>query len=152
MRRLITRLLAVVPSMVVAIALGRKGIDALLVASQVVLSIVLPFVTFPLLWCTSSKAIMSVRKKPLVSPTSVSTLPALESSSPTSRDKAPLPPNSPPNSKLPDSPGGVEAAAEDEMVDYSNNKFAMVIGAAIWLVVVAANVYVLVDLGRQAAA
>ncbi|EEB93577.1 hypothetical protein MPER_07741, partial [Moniliophthora perniciosa FA553] len=36
-RRLLTRLLAVIPSMVVAIAIGRKGIDTLLVLSQVVL-------------------------------------------------------------------------------------------------------------------
>ena len=33
-----------------------------------------------------------------------------------------------------------------EMVDYSNNKFAIAVGSAIWLVIVAANVYVLVDL------
>lgn len=170
MRRLITRLLAVIPSMVVAIALGRKGIDALLVASQVVLSIVLPFVTFPLLWCTSSKAIMSVRKKRTASPISSPSLHALESNPPPrspsiakvdvdspalslpspSLGKPPLP-ESPSTSKLPDSPGGVEAAEEDEIVDYSNNKVAIAIGAVIWLVVVAANVYVLVDLGMQAA-
>ncbi|KXN84964.1 Manganese transporter pdt1 [Leucoagaricus sp. SymC.cos] len=57
-RRLLTRLIAIVPSMAVAIAVGREGIDALLVVSQVILSIVLPFITFPLLYCTSSKAIM----------------------------------------------------------------------------------------------
>ncbi|KAK7034512.1 Manganese transporter smf1 [Paramarasmius palmivorus] len=60
-RRLLTRLLAVIPSMVVAIAMGRRGIDTLLVASQVVLSIVLPFVTFPLIYITSSKKLMSVK-------------------------------------------------------------------------------------------
>src|SRR4051794_38756223 len=48
--------------MTVAIALGRSGIDSLLVASQVVLSIVLPFITMPLIYCTSSKTIMRVRK------------------------------------------------------------------------------------------
>ncbi|QRW27179.1 hypothetical protein RhiXN_01774 [Rhizoctonia solani] len=48
------------PSMVVAIAVGRQGIDALLVASQVALSIVLPFVIFPLVYLASSDAVMSV--------------------------------------------------------------------------------------------
>ncbi len=48
--------------MVVAIAAGRKGVDDLLVISQVVLSIVLPFITFPLIFLTSSKSIMSVRQ------------------------------------------------------------------------------------------
>jgi len=51
--------------MVVAVAVGRSGIDNLLVISQVVLAICLPFVTFPLIWLTSSKKIMSVRKHPV---------------------------------------------------------------------------------------
>ncbi len=42
--------------------MGRSGIDTLLVASQVALSIVLPFVAAPLIWLTSSKSVMSVRK------------------------------------------------------------------------------------------
>ena len=48
--------------MAVAIAVGRPGINTLLVASQVALSIVLPFVAFPLIWLTSSKSIMRVKK------------------------------------------------------------------------------------------
>ncbi|KAJ8073692.1 Manganese transporter smf1 [Marasmius tenuissimus] len=60
-RRLLTRLLAVIPSMVVAIAVGRRGIDTLLVLSQVVLSIVLPFITLPLIYVTSSRGLMRVR-------------------------------------------------------------------------------------------
>ena len=44
-------------------------------------------------------------------------------------------------------PADVEGA-EEEMVDYSNNKFTIAVGAAIWLVVVAANVYVIVELAR----
>lgn len=46
--------------MVVAIAVGRPGINMLLVASQVALSIVLPFVAFPLIWLTSRADIMRV--------------------------------------------------------------------------------------------
>ena len=62
LRRIMTRLIGLIPSVVVAIAVGRPGIDTLLVASQVVLSIVLPFVAAPLIWLTSSKPVMSVRK------------------------------------------------------------------------------------------
>ncbi|KAJ6601396.1 natural resistance-associated macrophage protein-domain-containing protein [Mycena vulgaris] len=61
-RRLLTRLIAVIPSMAVAIAVGRPGIDALLVTSQVILSVVLPFITLPLIYLTSSKTVMRVRK------------------------------------------------------------------------------------------
>ncbi|KAJ7922848.1 putative transporter of the NRAMP family, partial [Mycena leptocephala] len=61
-RRLLTRLIAVIPSMAVALAVGRPGIDRLLVTSQVILSIVLPFITLPLIYLTSSKSVMRVRK------------------------------------------------------------------------------------------
>ena len=47
--------------MAVAIAVGRSGINTLLVLSQVVLAIVLPFIVFPLVWLTSARAVMSVR-------------------------------------------------------------------------------------------
>lgn len=48
--------------MIVAAAVGQSGINALLVISQVVLAIVLPFVTLPLIWLTSSKKVMNVRQ------------------------------------------------------------------------------------------
>ncbi|KAJ2918245.1 hypothetical protein MD484_g2177, partial [Candolleomyces efflorescens] len=191
-RRLITRLLAIIPSTIVAVAIGRSGVDALLVASQVVLSIVLPFITFPLLWCTSSKAIMSVRKakpptessrpssevstlksrssvadvknmkvdvsesglpealgtsalapstsRPLIAPTSAQTFDnkkAVDLMSSSASTSAPL--------NLEDGEDG------DEIVDYSNNKLTIVVGVVIWLIVVGANVYALVDLGLGAA-
>ncbi|PWN46564.1 natural resistance-associated macrophage protein, partial [Violaceomyces palustris] len=49
MRRLITRLIAMVPSLAVSAGVGKKGLDTLLVASQVGLSMALPFVIAPLL-------------------------------------------------------------------------------------------------------
>ncbi|QRV86343.1 divalent metal cation transporter MntH [Ceratobasidium sp. AG-Ba] len=61
-RRTITRLIGLVPSMAVAIGVGRQGIDTLLVASQVALSIVLPFVIFPLVYLASSEVVMRVPK------------------------------------------------------------------------------------------
>ncbi len=102
-RRLITRLLSLVPALTVAIAIGRSGIDTLLVASQVVLSIVLPFVVFPLLWLTSNRRVMSVEND------------------------------------------------EGGSVNFSNSIPITLLGAAIWLLVVTANVYVLVTLGMETA-
>ena len=60
-RRLITRSIGLIPAAIVAAAFGPRGIDSLLVGSQVALSFVLPFTAFPLVWFTSSKAIMRVR-------------------------------------------------------------------------------------------
>jgi manganese transport protein len=57
-RRLVTRLVAIVPAIVVAIAWGEKGVGKLLVLSQVILSLQLPFAVFPLMAFTTSKAKM----------------------------------------------------------------------------------------------
>lgn len=54
--------------MAVAIGVGRDGINVLLVGSQVVLAIVLPFIVTPLVWLTSSSAVMSVTKPSPPSP------------------------------------------------------------------------------------
>jgi metal iron transporter len=62
LRRLLTRMMSLIPAMAVAIALGHSGMNQLLVASQVVLSIVLPFIVFPLVWLTANKDIMNVNK------------------------------------------------------------------------------------------
>jgi metal iron transporter len=99
--------------MTVAIVMGRSGIDNLLVASQVVLSVTLPFVIFPLIYCTSSKTIMSTRK-----PRSVDTL----------------------------SDESIVEAADDELVDFSSGWVMTGTGIVMWLIVVAANLYVLISL------
>ena len=58
MRRLLTRSLAIVPALCVAAWYGQSGIGKLLVLSQVVLSLQLPFAVFPLVRFTSSRARM----------------------------------------------------------------------------------------------
>ncbi|KAK6332355.1 hypothetical protein TWF696_003073 [Orbilia brochopaga] len=60
LRRLITRAIAILPSIVVAGAVGRRGLAEVLNASQVVLSIILPFVTAPLIWMTCRAKYMQV--------------------------------------------------------------------------------------------
>lgn len=89
--------------MVVALAVGRPGVDQLLVISQVVLSIVLPFIMFPLVWLTTNKQLMSVKKD--------------------------------------------DETSSGEMVDYSNGNITAGLGYTIWLVVLVANFYVIVQLG-----
>ncbi|CAG8646079.1 212_t:CDS:2, partial [Acaulospora colombiana] len=60
LRRLLTRLLAIVPAMTIVILKGESGLNNLLVASQVALSIQLPFAIVPLIWFTSRKEFMKV--------------------------------------------------------------------------------------------
>jgi manganese transport protein len=58
LRRLITRLLAIVPAVILVGASGGKGTVGLLVLSQVVLSMQLSFAIFPLMSFTSSRRLM----------------------------------------------------------------------------------------------
>lgn len=58
LRRLITRLIAIVPALIVAILYGEKGTTDLLVLSQVILSMQLSFAVIPLVMFTNSKAKM----------------------------------------------------------------------------------------------
>ena len=58
LRRLVTRMIAIVPAAVVTIWYGEKGTAQLLILSQVVLSLQLPFAIIPLVMFTASKAKM----------------------------------------------------------------------------------------------
>ncbi|SPO29805.1 related to vacuolar transport protein ESP1 [Ustilago trichophora] len=62
LRRIVTRLVAIVPSLTVSLAVGKDGLDEMLVASQVALSIALPFVLLPLIIVTGSKARMTAEE------------------------------------------------------------------------------------------
>ena len=53
LRRLITRLIAIIPAIIVVSLYGEKGTGQLLILSQVVLSLQLPFAVFPLVMFTS---------------------------------------------------------------------------------------------------
>jgi manganese transport protein len=65
-RRLLARLLAMVPAMVAVVMYGEEGATRLLVFSQVVLSLQLPFAVYPLVRLTNSKAWMGkYANKPL---------------------------------------------------------------------------------------
>ncbi|KAK7685361.1 hypothetical protein QCA50_011726 [Cerrena zonata] len=130
LRRLITRCLGLIPSMVVAISVGRSGVDTLLVASQVALSIVLPFIIFPLLWLTSSKTVMSAKSSPIQL---------------TERRRRAL--DLPPIEASSIQAQGLDVEAVDsEVISFANNKVVVAVGALIFIVVVAANVYAIVGL------
>ncbi|KAJ7054213.1 NRAMP family [Mycena amicta] len=108
-------LIAVIPSMAVAIALGRRGIDTLLVVSQVVLAITLPFIILPLLFFTSSKTVMRVKNPSPSPPTATATVSDAEGDA-------------------------------DDGVDYSSGKITTLVGCGIWLIIFAANVFVIVSM------
>lgn len=65
LRRLITRSISIIPSVIIAAAVGRSGLNEALNASQVVLSIVLPFVSAPLIYFTCCDKYMTVSPGPI---------------------------------------------------------------------------------------
>lgn len=58
LRRLITRLVAIVPALIVIIIYGEENVDALLILSQVILSLQLGFAIIPLIHFVSDKKTM----------------------------------------------------------------------------------------------
>lgn len=56
LRRLITRLIVIIPSFIVTLLYGENGTSSLLVLSQVILSMQLSFAVIPLVMFTNSKA------------------------------------------------------------------------------------------------
>ncbi|KAF8866872.1 natural resistance-associated macrophage protein [Acephala macrosclerotiorum] len=61
LRRLITRSISITPSIIIAGAVGRQGLNAALNGTQVALSVVLPFVSAPLIYFTCRNKFMTVK-------------------------------------------------------------------------------------------
>ncbi len=59
LRRLLTRLVAIIPALIVILIYGEKQVDALLIFSQVILSLQLGFAIIPLIHFVSDKKTMS---------------------------------------------------------------------------------------------
>lgn len=60
-RRLATRMISIIPAMIIAASLGQEGLAKAFLGCNVVLSIALIFLTFPLVYFTSHNKFMSVR-------------------------------------------------------------------------------------------
>ena len=65
LRRLITRLIAIIPAVIVVYIYGERGAGPLLILSQVVLSLQLPFAVFPLVMFTGDRHKMGPFVNPL---------------------------------------------------------------------------------------
>ncbi|KAF9015016.1 natural resistance-associated macrophage protein-domain-containing protein [Cyathus striatus] len=158
LRRLLTRSISLVPSVIVAVAVGKDGISSLLVASQVLLSIVLPFVLFPLVYLTSSEKVMRIRKPTASSKASLDDSVSIhEHSRPANEISVVLRPHLAHKEsvekgleeKIETATISVTPYGSDEFIDYSNSRWLRYLSYAIWCVVLCANVYAIVMLFLQ---
>ncbi|KAK7202934.1 natural resistance-associated macrophage protein [Myxozyma melibiosi] len=137
LRRLITRGIAIVPCIVVAAAVGRDGLGEVLNLSQVMLSILLPFVTAPLIYFTCRKQFMQVPVMPVADSLQESIeIVDLNGSS----------------SNLPETQTQTQTTTNGEdlaqvTVDMSNGIIFSVLAVAIWLFITGLNIYLIVMLG-----
>lgn len=131
-RRLITRGLAIAPCFFVSMFVGRKGLANVLNASQVVLSLLLPFVSAPLLYFTANKNIMKVAD-----------IPRGES------DTSDMPPTSAPAYSRLDNRVSVDSLDfEDQprLKDLSNSTLTNVTAITIFILVSSLNVFLIVSM------
>jgi metal iron transporter len=128
LRRIVTRCIGVIPAAIVAAAMGGKGLNTMLVASQVVLSVVLPTVIFPLVYLCSRKDIMTVLGPEIESDTLVS--PVLES-----------------EERRGEGNEERRETVERRQKSYISPKWVTILGYLLTFVVLMANVYVFVQLG-----
>lgn len=159
LRRLLTRLIGVVPAAIVAVAVGNKGLDDMLVASQVVLSIVLPTVTIPLVYLCSQKDVMVVlgpidETQPPVRAESVpasalASAAASRQASPAASHLSlplPLPCASRPSSPSLEVPPPAQPAGVRRRKFFTSSKWVTALGYSLCGIVILANGYVIVEL------
>jgi manganese transport protein len=65
LRRLITRLIAVIPALITVLMYGEEGTGSLLILSQVILSLQLPFAVFPLVMFSGDRKKLGALAAPL---------------------------------------------------------------------------------------
>ncbi|KAJ8596811.1 Nramp-domain-containing protein [Rhizopogon salebrosus TDB-379] len=152
-RRLLTRLISLIPSMIVAISSGGSGINALLIGSQVALSVVLPFVAFPLIYLTSSKMVMAVKTPKVIQEKLVDTSPIPSHAVPDtlSVHEPPLPVTTcitVVERKLECDDDLIKhpSPQEYDIIDFSSGYLLTTFAYTIWTVILVANVYAIVML------
>ncbi|MCJ1380699.1 hypothetical protein MMC17_003807 [Xylographa soralifera] len=126
LRRLVTRSIAILPGIVIAGATGQEGLAAALNGCNVVLSIVLIFITAPLIWYTSRNKYMTVA---IDADNRVEPLEATE---------------------IPDENGDAERqnpAIELGTKSFANNWATTIVALLIWFIVTFMNVATIVFLG-----
>lgn len=149
---MITRLISVTPAAIIAAAYGSQGLNTMLVASQVLLSIVLPTVIFPLVYLCSKADIMVVegpeveteaQHQRVEGAPSTSDVDAVRDAPAVEIEPAPSEPEAGAGAGTGTGPG----PSVRRKKTYVSSKIITVLGYFLFTVVLVANCYVIVELG-----
>lgn len=119
-RRLLTRGISIVPCLIISLCIGKNGLDKALNISQVVISILLPPLTAPLIYFTCKRSIMKV-ELPLDQQSQLQNLPE----------------------------SGSELDPTPKYKYMHNSWLTTILVVLIWLFVSVLNVYAIVDMARN---
>lgn len=137
-----------IPAAAVAAAVGDKGLNTMLVASQVLLSIVLPTVIFPLVYLCAQEDIMTVEGPEIddqhASQGSISTLPCIADSD--EIRPAAMHPSQGEMDVSGDREEREDVRREKRKRSFKSPLVITVLGYALFGIVVVANCYVIVEL------
>lgn len=120
-RRIMTRVIAIVPVIIVIGILGREGVNKVMNSSQVVLSFILPIVSAPLIYFTCKKKYMVVYK-----------------TNNASDETSPL--------LLP----GDDNAGTSKPITYENGRFLQISSILTWIIITALNIYLIIAFANGA--
>ncbi|CUM53503.1 unnamed protein product [Debaryomyces fabryi] len=133
LRRLITRGIAIVPCMIISLCIGKNGLDEALNISQVVISILLPPLTAPLIYFTCKKSIMKIE------------IPA----------DLQLHGSSEVEVEVQETQETIDTTDSEQDIKYkymNNNWLTTILVVLIWLFVSVLNIYAIVDMARNGVA
>lgn len=152
-RRIVTRSISIIPCLVISLSIGKPGLNEALNASQVVLSILLPFLTAPLIYFTSKKSIMRVQVMDSISSVE---LESCHDSANTCNDDIIDVRTDYQNNVDDGTHVDSETRTESEdaengksFLDMSNNWITTAIAVIIWLLISTLNVYTIVKLAMS---
>lgn len=130
-RRIITRLIAIIPCLFVTLTMGRKGIADILNGSQVCLSMILPFVSAPLIYFTSMKKFMQVEVT--FDESEVSSLMSGEGPQDYGATRSLL-----------------QNSRKTEVIDYTNGRWLTAMGIITWTTITVFNFYLIASFAMGA--
>ncbi len=132
-RRLVTRSIAIVPCIIIFFIVGESGVSKMLNLSQVVLSLLLPFVSAPLIFFTASKKIMRIPIASNVDSSSVNddTQPLKDVTTRTYNSFSQLDEET-------------SETIKEKYVDFSNSLLFSIIGGVIWAFISLLNIYLII--------